>query len=176
MLTESVRLVATRLSDPVAGVAALLPTVPRDLDITLPVLGAVREETTSSELARQQLIDEQDLPSLLVHAGQDSEQQGPVYIAPSPGDADLSLMIRYACKDSDTSSALSAGSVVMRAVRRCMARWFRDPGTEATRTRNGVIVQSQRTWRVVTWRTNNDAVVVTAAIVGLRVRDDWAAS
>lgn len=176
MLTEAIRLVATRLAHPTSGVAALLPTIPRDVDVGLPNLGGIYDETTRSELARQQVIDVKYLPSLLVHAGQDSEQQGPVYVAPSPGDADLQLMIRYAMTDSDTSAALVAGSLVMRAVRRSIAQWYREAGNEASRTSNGIDLLGQRTWRVVTWRTNNDSVVVVAAIVGFKIRDSWASA
>jgi hypothetical protein len=171
MELETVRIVADWLKDPVNGVAALLPTTPRDVGDALPVLtGGIADSTRDGWVARKAVPHEggPTLPALAVFANPIT-LDGEVHT--SHRDGQIDVVIAYVSMDSDSSAANAAALYVRRTVLRSLAILNANAHAD-DRRRNSIAVFACDALKLGSLRDQWGDVFISDAIVAtFHVRD-----
>lgn len=178
MILETVRIVADWLDSVTTGVNTYRTgggSVPLDTGVTAFPAVTVRDSTRDGRVARGQVPPLANLPALLVTPADQPIDQAVPGVRPWPPDALVTVLVRYACKASDTAAAERDTSQTLRAVWRCIGQLMVTTAGETARTRNSVQLQSIRSLQMATlYEANEDVTVTGGVLVTCQVRDTWA--
>jgi hypothetical protein len=171
MELNTVRIVADWLADATYGVAALLPTTPRDGGDPVPSLaGGIADSTRDGWVARQFVPREggPTRPALAVFA-RPTTLDGEVHT--NHRDGTIEIVIAYVGSESDTAAGNAAALYVRRTVLRSLAV-LNSNAQAASRLRNNVAVFACDTLKLGALQDQwGDTLITDAVVATFTVRD-----
>lgn len=147
MRLETVRAVTDWLKDPVNGVNALLPGIPRDAGDDLPPLLAEADDELAAvyDVTRHEWVRKRQnppaQPCLYVTTERSFDLHGEemvgTYVDTS---TPCVVIIRYLAAKSNTEVGTTDGEYTIRAIRQSIRRLMRQDNDAPARTRNGICI------------------------------------